>query len=205
MPTINAPQGLKPVLPGGAGSATYQTGLYWIPQSDTNVYKMYSVVRLLANSDANGTPGVIASATGAEALVGSIVSIDPTQNNGIAQGGAPLALEQVTIPATKTRDYYVYVANDPNQIFEVQGDSTATNQIAANANKNCSLTISEAGTSQFSGTVVASGTIATTQALNIRLMGLSPQTVTERKGYGALSMWLCKINQHQLGPNTAGV
>ena len=205
MPTLNIPQGLKPVLPGGAGSATYQTGLYWIPQSDTNVYKLFSPVRLLANSDANGTPGVVGLTTGAEPFIGTITSIDPTQNNGISQVGSPLALEQVTIPSAKTRDYYVYVANDPNQIFEAQGDLTPTNQIAANANKNATLTISETGSSQFSGTVIASATIATTQAHNVRLLGLSPQTVTERKGYGAFSVWLCKINQHQLAPNTVGV
>jgi hypothetical protein len=205
MPTLNAPQGLKPFTPGGSGTNSLQTGLYWIPQSDTNVYKPYTAVRLLANADAKGTPGVIASTSGTEALVGSIVSIEPVNNGGVSMVGAPLSLELVSIPAVKLRDYYVYVANDPNQIFEVQGDATATNQIAANANKNAQLTINDAGGAPVSGTVINSATIATTQAHNIRLLGLSPTVITERQGFGAFSLFLCKINQHQLAANTAGV
>lgn len=205
MPVLNIPQGLQPVMPGGSGNSSLQTNLYWIPQSDTNVYKFGSPVRLLANSDGRGTPGVVALTTGAEPFIGSIASIEPVNNGGVSQVGAPLTLEINTIPATKTRDYYVYVADGLEQVFEIQGDATATNQIAANANKNAQLTISEAGSSVNSGTVINSGTIATTQTHNIRLLGLSPTTITDRQGFGAFSLYRCKVNQHQLAANTAGV
>jgi hypothetical protein len=206
MPTLNAPFGLQPYRGGGSAAYALQTRRYFIPQANANAFYIGLPVQLAATSDAEGTPGVDVNA-GTGAFVGSIVSVEPANVGGISQVGANLNLEQVSIPATKTRDYYVYVADDPNQVFEIQGDATATNQIAANANKCASMTITAPSPASFpiSATVLSSSTIATTNTLNLKMLGLSPRPEANRKGFGAFSVWLVKINQHQLANGATGV
>lgn len=206
MPTLNAPFGLQPYRGGGSSAYSLQTRRYFIPQANANAFYIGSPVQLAATSDALGTPGVDVNG-GTGAFVGAIVSIEPINVGGTSQVGAALALEQVSIPATKTRDYYVYVADDPNQVFEIQGDATGTNQIAANANKCATMTIAAPSPASFpvSATVLNSASIATTNTLSLKLLGLSPRPEANRQGYGPWSVWLVKINQHQLANGATGV
>lgn len=202
MANINAPKGLQPVKSINGASWNDQGNLYYIPSTDTNAYYVGDVVKSLADADAVGVPGVV-KAAGTDALRGVIIGVLPTQFNSTSLSGATLDLANTFIPATKTRAYYVMVCDDPETLFEVQGDATATNQVAANVNKNASLTIA-APTSpgQWSATVINSASIATTATLNIKLMGLAQKPQNE---FGAYARWLAKINLHELAGGTAGV
>lgn len=208
MANVNAPFGLSPVGTFSASPYTSRVSRYWIPSTDNNAYYIGDPVKSLANSDGNGIPGVII-ANGTDTYRGVIAAIIPLVE-GIPGSMASLAtdpfvsLSQVSIPATKQHDYYVMVADDPEQMFMIQGDSTATNQIAANANKNFSLTITapSPATNALSATVLSSASIATTQSLNMKLMGLAQ---IPGNGFGAFAKWICKINQHELMGNTAGI
>lgn len=204
MPTLNQPFGLSPVFNGDGSPWNGAARRYYIPSSDGSAFYVGDVVKSAAGSDANGVPQVQAAA-GTDTLRGVIVGVEPANVENASLVGSDLALSRVNIPASKTRDYYVYVVDDPNIVFEVQGDATATNQVAANANKNCSLTIAAPSNTAlpYSATVVNSGSINTTQALNIKLCGLSQRRPSG--GFGAYALWLCKINQHELMGNTAGV
>lgn len=206
MPTLNAPFGLQPYRGGGSAAYALQTRRYFIPQANANAFYVGSPVILAANADADGTPAIDVAA-GTSTLVGAIVSIEPVNVGGISQVGVNANLEQVSIPAVKNRDYYVYVADDPNQVFEIQGDATATNQIAANANKCASMTIAAPSPATFpvSATVLNSASIATANTLNLKILGLSPRPEANRKGFGAFSVWLVKINLHQLANGATGV
>lgn len=206
MPTLNAPFGLQPYRGGGSSAYALQTRRYFIPQANANAFYIGSPVQLAATSDADGTPGIDVNA-GTGAFVGAIVSIEAVNVGGISQVGVTLSQEQVSIPATKTRDYYVLVADDPNQVFEIQGDATATNQIAANANKCATMTIAAPSPATFpvSAAVLNSASIATTNTLSLKLLGLSPRPEANRKGYGSWAVWLVKINQHQLANGATGV
>lgn len=204
MPTLNAPWGLAPVEMGDGSPWNGSVHRYFIPSADGNAYYIGDAVKSLANADANGVPGVIIAA-GTDTLRGSIVGVEVVPPEAVSLAGFDIGASIVNIPATKTRDYYVYVCDDPTVVFEVQGDLTATNQTAANSNKNCSLTVAAPSptTLPYSATVVNSGSIAVTQALNIKLMGLSMKRPTT--GYGAFAIWRCRINQHELMGNTAGI
>jgi hypothetical protein len=206
MPTLNAPFGLQPYRGGGSSAYALQTRRYFIPQANANAFYIGSPVQLAATSDVEGTPGVDVNA-GTGAFVGAIVSIEAVNVGGISQVGVTLSQEQVSIPASKTRDYYVLVADDPNQVFEIQGDATATNQIAANANKCATMTITAPSPATFpvSATVLNSASIQTTNTLSLKLLGLSPRPEANRKGYGSWAVWLVKINQHQLANGATGV
>jgi PAB1-binding protein PBP1 len=79
----------------------------------------------------------------------------------------------------------------------VQGDGTATNQVATKASYNCTLTIAAPSPASYpvSATCVASSTINTTNSLTVRLMGLAqiPGNVI-----GAYATYNAKWNLHEL-------
>lgn len=204
MPTVNQPFGLSPVMMGDGSPWNGQVRRYYIPAADGSAYYIGDAVISLANSDANGVPGVI-KATSAQTLRGVVVGVEVAPVDGVSLAGLDLGLSVINIPAVKARDYYVYVCDDPTVIFEIQGDLTATNQVAANANKNFSLTVAapNPATLPYSGTVINSGSINVTQALNMKLMGLSQRRPAG--GFGAFALWYCRINQHELMGNTAGI
>lgn len=204
MPILNAPWGLAPVMYRNGSPWNGAVRRYYIPAADVSAYYIGDAVKSLANADANGVPGVII-AGGADTLRGAIVGVEVAAPEAVSLSGVDLPLSRVNIPAVKTKDYYVYVADDPDLVFEVQGDLTPGNQIAANANKNCSLTVAAPANVllPYSATVIASASIAVTAALNIKLMGLSQRRPST--GFGAFAVWLCTINQHELQGGTAGI
>lgn len=208
MPNANTPFGLMPV--GSFTGAPYMGRVtkYYIPSSDNNAYYIGDMVISLAGADAVGVPGVV-KATGAQTPRGIIVGMDvanvPTPGAAASLVGTDLGLSQVSIPASKARAYYVLVADDPNVVFFVQGDGTATNQTAANSNKNCSLTIAAPSTATMpnSATVVNSGTINTTNTLNVKLMGLAQ---IPGNAFGTYAIWVAMFNLHELsGAGTTGI
>jgi hypothetical protein len=206
MSNVVAPFGLALARTANQAAFNAQTNLYYIPSTDNNAYYVGDVVKSLANADGNGVPGVVKITNGTDTPRGFIVGIlpSPPSLNSSDMRGPDLGLSQVSIPATKTKAYYVMVVDDPEAIFWVQGDSTGTNQVAANVNKNASLTIAAPGTATYpvSATVINSSTIATTQSLIIRLMGLAQ---IPGNGFGANATWVGKFNQHELASNTAGI
>jgi hypothetical protein len=206
MANVVAPFGLSLLRTINQAGFNAQTNWYWIPSTDNNAYYVGDVVKSLANSDGTGVPGVVKITNGTDTPRGFIVgvAVSPPSVNSADMRGPDLGLSQVSIPATKTKDYYVMVVDDPEAVFTIQGDSTGTNQVAANANKNASLTVAAPSTATFpvSATVINSSTIATTQALIIRLMGLAQ---LPGNGFGANATWVAKFNQHELMGNTAGI
>lgn len=199
----NTPFGLRPVRSGSADAFAFQVGRYYIASADANAYYVGSPVKLTNTGDANGVQGITAAA-GTDTLVGAIVGVEAANVDAASMVGSALNLEQVSIPATKTRDYYVYVADDPNQEFWCQADATTTNQVATKSNNNCSLTIAapSPSTNPVSATVISSSTIATTNTLNIALKGAAPIV---GQVYGAYTVYRCKINLHQYANGRTGV
>ena len=203
-PNTNVPFGLMP-LASLTGVSESPMNRYYIPSTDNSAYYIGSPVKLTNTADTNGVPGVIVCA-GTDIILGPVVGVEiaGVNPNAVSMVGSSLALEQVSIPATKTKAYYVYVADDPLMMFALQADATTTNQTAANANNNCSLTITAPSPSTLpnSATVASSSTFATTNTLNIKLMGLIQ---TPGAAFGAYSVYKCKINKHQYADQIAGV
>ena len=194
MANSNKPFGLAPVRTIGA-TTTGQTTRYYVYSSDSDAYYIGDAVISAAQGDAAGTPG-IAKATGAQTLRGVVVGVEPANQLQASLSGATLSLERTSIPATKTQAYYVYVDDNPATVFSIQGDATATNQVATNSNKNFSLTIANGSTTvSDSGTVLSSSTLNTTNSLNMKAMGLLQ---VPGNAYGAYAIWQCKINLHEL-------
>jgi len=203
MANQNNPFGLAPVRNISASKFNEAGTRYYIPSTDTLAYYIGDVDLSAAAGDLNGVCGVIMDVAGTSTERGVIVGVEVANVNGVSLVGSALALENTNVPVTKLKDYYVYVVDDPDVLFSVQGDATATNQVATKVNNNSSLTMAVGGTAtSCSGTVINSSTIATTAALNVKLMGLLQ---IPNNAFGAYSVWQCKINQHELQGNTAGV
>lgn len=195
MANTNKPFGFAPVRTIGA-TTTGQVTRYYIPSTDNTAMYIGDVVISLAGGDANGVPGVAKATAGTEVPRGVIVGFEPANQNTVSLVGTSLALNQTSIPATKTQDYYAYVDDNPATVFSVQGDGTATNQVATNCNKNCSFTVAAGSTTvSASGSVITSSSINTTNSLNFKLMGLLQ---IPNNAFGAYAVWQGKWNLHEL-------
>lgn len=187
-----------------------RTTRYFIPSTDNNAYYIGDAVKSLAGADATGVPGVVKITNGTDTIRGVIVGVEVANvlfPGAVATFGfdPQSTSAQVSIPASKGRDYYVYVNDDPEQLFYMAGDSTGTNQVAANVNKCCSFTVAapSTATNAVSASVINSSTIAAgNAALNLRLIGLAQ---FPNNAFGANAIWVVKINQHELMGNQVGI
>lgn len=208
MANVNAPFGLMPVEHLDGSPYNGRATRYYIPSTDGSAYYIGDVVCLAGaanggagtqSADANGVPSIGKYVNGDTLLLGPIIGVEVVNPNAASNQGTSLALEQIYIPATKTKDYYVYVADDPNLIFEIQGDATSTNQTAAKSTYNAEITVATPSSGNQSASVVQSSSIALTATLALKLMGLSQRQFAGGNAFGAYAVWRCKINNHQYG------
>ena len=199
MANANTPRGLSPVGTITGAPFNEQGRLYAIANDGTNTYAIGDVVKVAGSSDANGVPYVTKAAT-TDTPVGVIVGIrvsDPS----VSLVGTTLALNTIYLPLNSgTR--YVYVVDDPNVIFEIEGDATGV--AAADVFKLAGMTITANQTSlaqsaPLSSTVLnASSFLASSAsgslALPLQIIGL---TQSVNNAAGAYANSLVKWNKHQ--------
>lgn len=198
MANVNTPFGLAPLQYLNGSPWNGQGRRYCIPQADANAYAIGDVVVLAGSADSKGVP-TITLATPGSALLGCILGA-----GGLAYGGFsgdPTNLNTTVIPATKTKDYYVMVCDDPNVIFAVQEIGTGTPLAAADVGLNANLV---AGTNNgyLSGWLLTNTTEATTSTLDVKLLGLV-QGVQDN-AFGAYAKWMVLINNHVFKAGTTG-
>ena len=198
MANNNAPAGLVPVEYLSGSPWNGKTRRYHIPSTDGNAYAIGDPVTLLGTSDAAGVPSVVLATPGS-GMLGPVMGM-----GGTAYGGPsvdPTNLNTTIIPATKTRDYYVLVADDPNILFEVQEIGTGTPLAATEIGLNCNL-VAGTNSGYLSGWLLTNTTEATTSTLDVKLMGLRqiPNNV-----FGAYAKWLVLINNHKYRTGITGV
>ena len=202
MPNSIGPRGLVPsrYLDGSAWNGA--VNMYCIPSTDGSIYGPGDAVKSAAGGDANGIPYVQKAASN-DTVRGVVVAVVVSAPNNPSLVGNVIDNTTQAIPATKTRDYYVLVADDPTLIFEIQDDGSSALTSTA-CNKNASLTVANpTAPQQNSATSLACSTVATTQSLNLKILGLVQKPGNE---YGKYAAWAVRFNQHELGgSNTAGV
>lgn len=206
---LNRPFGFAPVMSLGQHTNSAQARRYCIPSTDGSAFYIGDAVAQVAGADTLGVPNVQKAATGTS-LRGVIVGVENPTVGGVSLQGTVIDDTITSIPATKTRAYYVYVVDDPQALFMIQDDGiTTANLVAASANLNSQLTIAAPSLGyQLSGTVLLSSTFAVTAAHNIKLMGLAQAPVLpggSANGFGAYAVWIVKANQHNLMGNQVGI
>lgn len=200
MANTNRPQGLSPAEYLNGSPWNGQARMYHIVSTDTNAFAIGDPVVLSGTADANGVPDVtLATAGTGNAVTGALVGM-----GGLIYAGPsadPTNLNTTIIPATKTKDYYVLVADDPNIVFEIQEDSVAANLAATDVGSNANL-VSGTNNGFISGWMLDSNPLATTSTLQLQILMLVQKS---NNAIGQYAKWLVRINNHSYKAGTAGV
>lgn len=201
MANINAPSGLAPVRYLNGAPWNGGGNVYCIPDTDdTNAFAIGDPVMLAGGADANGIPTItLATAGTGNQVLGCIVSGAGALSYGSAYGVPQDS--PIVIPATKTRNYYVLVADDPNTIFEIQEDSVGGSIAATDISNNYNL-ISGADNGYLSGWMLDSSSKATTATLQLKIICASPRQ-DNTFGSSYCKFWVI-INNHAYRIGQAG-
>lgn len=201
MANLSAPRGFVPLryLSGAAWNGACNT--YYIPSTDGSVFSAGDPVKSVALSDANGVMG-IQKAAGTDTVRGVCIGFLVAPPYGVSNQGVNLDLTVQNVPATKAKAYYALVVDDPAVLFEVQDDGLAA-LTATSVNKNASFTVANPTAPQVnSASVLATGTVDTTNTLNLKLMGLVQR---DNNAFGVNAKWLVKWNLHELLGGTTAI
>ena len=203
MADVSRISGLSPVQYLNGSPWNGQARMYYIPSTDTVAYAIGDPVDIGGSADSNGVASVVKATagnnSGANMVLGAIVSAGGTKyGSALADPGN---LDTIIVPATKTKSYYVMVADDPNIIFQVQEGGTATALAAAQVGLNIDLA-SGANNGYLSGWVLDNAVTSTGNGLQMKLLGLRQSS---DNAFGAYAKWLCQINLHRLKSGVAGV
>lgn len=204
MANTQSPRGFVPSRYSDGTPWNGQVSLYYLPSTDGNQINPGDVVKSDAGGDANGIPAVTKITNGTDVARGVVQGILTANPNQPSLVGTNLDLTVQNAPATKTRDYYLLVIDDPAVIFELQDDGiTTANLVAASCNKNAAYTVTNpTAPQQNSASVLLSSSIDTTSTLPLKLRGLVQKP---NNSFGAYANWLVSFNQHELLGNTSGV
>lgn len=199
MANVSRVNGLNPVksLIGDGNSG--QVNTYFIPSTNaTNVF-VGDPVKADTTGDtvAAGGKGLgiqsVAPAAAGDAIIGVVVgfAVDPTNLNTPQYRAA-------------STGRYVLVADDPNQLFEIQ----TSNGTLGVADVGLNASVANAGGSTTTGTsgyTLDVGTAATTATLALRIVGFTQRV--DNDNTAANAKVIVKINNHQFngGTGTAGV
>jgi hypothetical protein len=196
------PRGFVPSRYRDATPYTGAANLYHIPASDLNQYNPGDAVKSSPNADQLGVPDITKIINGTDAVRGVIVGVLVSNPNGQSVMGTNLDLTTQSIPSAKLHDYYVMVADDPAILFEIQDDG-AIALTATSANKNATFSVANPTfPQQNSATVLNTSSVATSQTLNLRIMGLVQKP---NNSFGANANWLVFFNQHEYQGNVSGI
>lgn len=196
------PRGFVPLRYRDGSAWNGGANMYWIPAADTNQYNVGDAVKSAANGDANGISAVAKITNGTDTVRGVIIGVLVANPNQPSIQGINLDLTIQNIPATKLKDYYVLVVDDPAVLFEIQDDGL--NALTATAcNKNATFTVANPSSpQQNSATVLNTGSVAVTATLNLKIFGLSQKP---NNAYGVNAKWVVMFNEHEFQGGTAGV
>lgn len=197
MANANTPFGFSPIIYGTSGVNNQQVRTYYIPSTDSNAYYVGDVVKTANGGDAQGIPAVTKCSSG-NTPRGVIVGVLPVSSNPSIQG-TNLDLTTINIPASKSRDYYVVVNDDPDQVFVIQGDSTTF--ATTDLNKNASYTVTAPSLSTQLSATVLTGTTTSSSAV-LKIIG-TEQIVNNT--IGQYVRFMIQFNQHEMNRPTAGI
>jgi len=211
MANAAAPFGLRPSHSITGAQYNGQGRIYRIPSTDAVAYSIGDVVTEVAGGDVKtgasdvaifGTRGSTSTSGNARGVVVGLAS-SAGSGGGAILGADPDNLGVMIIPATKTKDYYVLVCDDPHMIYEAQ-----TNTIASTAfNKNTGLAVGAAptATSPNCKTIVDGASATTTSTLPIKIIGAPNRPDNDLTSPGTNAYIWVMLNTSSLGDASAGV
>ncbi len=197
MANADTPRGLRPVRYQGGACYTGAANMYYIPATDSTAVYLGGLVKLAGSSDADGVASVTGNVSTGNSVVGVVVGFDP--DKGAGAGG-----RDSTIYRAASTERYVYVADDPNLIFSVQDDASAT-LAAGNVGNVADLTAFTSGSTttglssiEISATTATASGDGTEDVLILGLERLPDNSI------GDNAMWLVRLNNHTMIDGNTG-
>jgi hypothetical protein len=198
MANLNAPFGFSAYIYGTSGTNNQQQRVYYIPSTDTSAYYVGDVVKTVDGGDAAGTPAIAKCASG-DVPRGTVTGVLLANPNNPSIQGVNLDLTTTSVPSSKSQAYYVFVNDDPDQAYVIQGDSTTF--ATTDLNKNASYTVAAPSTgAQLSATVLTGTTTSSTAVLKI--VGIEP---VSSNTLGQYTRFIVLFNNAELLRPSAGI
>jgi hypothetical protein len=221
----NKPTGLTPVKYLNGADWDGRGNIYFINNADTNAYYPGDLVSPTAGLDQwSGLPTVHLTVSGTDALVaGVVIGVGASPSTTSSQRGGPYVdptnLNIINIPATKTKNYFVLVADDPMTVFEIQETAVGTTATALGytaVTKNAYFVYgAPAAGVALSGTTLDNGitsghapAVTAASPYFLRMLGLAQKIDPQTVGYnyfGLYAKWWVKLNNHMFGPSVVGL
>lgn len=192
MANSDTPTGLSPIR--YTNGTPYNGGAtrYYVPDTDTTAVYLGSPVASAGGADAEGVQTVTANVAAGATLIGVVVSVQP------------ITQDSTTYRVAST-GRYVYVADNPDLVFEIQEDSDGGDLTAANTGNVANLTGFGTGENINGRSAVeidaSTATASGTGNEQVQLLGLSQR---ERNQFGTNAKWEVRINNHQFSNNFTG-
>lgn len=185
MANPNTPIGMRPVRHRNGAPYNGAANRYFVPATDGTALFLGDPVIIAGSADADGVATVTrATAAGGNYLLGSVVAVEPVTRDSTTYRAASEAR-------------YVWVADDPDLIFEMQEDAVGGALAVADVGLNADLIAGTGSTvTGLSAFQLDTSTKATTNTLQLRIMGFS-QSVNNEVG-NANAKVLVAINLHTL-------
>lgn len=132
----------------------------------------------------------VARAATGDVMVGVVVGVKPDTQDSLRYCAASTLRE-------------IYVADDPDLVFEIQEGSSGTALTANDIGLNVDFVVATGSTvTALSGTQINNATEATTNTLDLHLLDVVKR---EDNAIGYSCKWLVTINRHQYSNQVAGI
>jgi len=166
MTNANTPFGLRPVRHRNGAPYNGAANRYFVPATDGTALFIGDPVIIAGSADAEGVATVArATAAGGNYILGAVVAVEPSEGAGASGRDSP------TYRVAST-DRYVWVADDPDIIYEIQEDGVGGALAAANVGQNIDVIAGTGSTiTGLSAFQADSSTANTTNTLQLRIHG----------------------------------
>lgn len=195
MANANTPMGLKPTTSGNGAPINGAIRQFTVPASDGTALYIGDLVKLVGTSS----------------TVNGVVYTDVTR---AATGDTFVGVVTGTIPATRDSAKYreastlrvVCVQVDPECVYEAQDTSTGTPLTVADIGLNINIVVAAGSAfTGLSGTTLDNTTEATTNTLDVKILGFVNRADDDPADASASKKWLVKLNRHAYALQIAGV
>lgn len=184
MANVNAPRGFSPVRYSDGRPYNGAMNKYYKGTTAGILCVGDPVVRITGSTDPLGVAAEIQQATAGTYITGVIVGFDPIRD-GLTQAGYMLAADVG----------YVYVADEPDLIFEVQEGGAAAALTIAKLGQSISMITFATGNTTIGRSIMQldNNTVTTASTQTYNLVGLVQRPDVT---LGAQCKWLVKPNLH---------
>lgn len=193
MANADAPRGLKPTRYLSGAPYNGACNMYYVPSSDGTAIYVGGLVKPAGSADANGVMSVTGNVSTGNAVLGVVVGV------------VPVTADSTTYRAAST-ERYVFVADDPALMFEVQEDSVGGALAAAGVGNTADLTGFTSGSTTTGLSAIeidsSTATAAGDGTEDVLIVGLSQSPADNVIGTNA--NWLVRLNNHFFVDGVAG-